>query len=115
MLEGILLKPSMVTPGAQQQEKASPDTIAKYTLTMLKRRVPPVPGTLFLSGGESEVEATLNPNAMNQTPNPWHVSFSYACALQNSVLKMRQGRPENAGAAQKAWLVRAKANSLAQL
>lgn len=72
-------------------------------------------GFQFLSGGESEVEATLNPNAMNQTPNPWHVSFSYACALQNSVLKMRQGRPEIAGAAQKARLVRAKANSLAQL
>ncbi|KAH9794946.1 Fructose-bisphosphate aldolase 3 [Citrus sinensis] len=106
VLEGILLKPSM----------ASPETIAKYTLTMLKRRVPPaVPGIMFLSGGQSEVEATLNLNAMNQAPNPWHVSFSYARALQNTVLKTWQGRPENTEAAQKSLLVRAKANSLAQL
>lgn len=58
---------------------------------MLKRRVPPaVPGIMFLSGGQSELEATLNLNAMNQSPNPWHVSFSYARALQNSVLKTWQ-------------------------
>lgn len=69
----------------------------------------------FLSGGQSEVEATLNLNAMNQSPNPWHVSFSYARALQNTVLKTWQGNPENVEAAQKALLVRAKANSLAQL
>lgn len=69
----------------------------------------------FLSGGQSEVEATLNLNAMNQSPNPWHVSFSYARALQNTVLKTWQGRPENVDAAQKALLIRAKANSLAQL
>lgn len=69
----------------------------------------------FLSGGQSEVEATLNLNAMNQSPNPWHVSFSYARALQNTVLKTWQGRPENVEAAQKSLLVRAKANSLAQL
>ncbi|RYR62801.1 hypothetical protein Ahy_A04g020556 [Arachis hypogaea] len=82
IFEGILLKPSMVTPGAEHKEKASPETIAKYTLTMLRRRVPPaVPGIMFLSGGQSEVEATLNLNAMNQSPNPWHVSFSYARAL----------------------------------
>ncbi|GAB2242181.1 hypothetical protein Droror1_Dr00018956 [Drosera rotundifolia] len=116
LFEGILLKPSMVTPGAEHKEKASPETIAKYTLQMLKRRVPPaVPGVMFLSGGQSEVEATLNLNAMNQSPNPWHVSFSYARALQNSVLKTWQGRPENVEAAQKAFLVRAKSNSLAQL
>ena len=66
----------------------SPETVAKYTLNLLKRRVPPaVPGIMFLSGGQSELEATLNLNAMNQSPNPWHVSFSYARALQNSVLK----------------------------
>ncbi|KAG5128500.1 hypothetical protein JHK82_029335 [Glycine max] len=116
LFEGILLKPSMVTPGAEHKEKASPETIAKYTLTMLRRRVPPaVPGIMFLSGGQSEVEATLNLNAMNQSPNPWHVSFSYARALQNTVLKTWQGHPENVEAAQKSLLVRAKANSLAQL
>ncbi|CAM8886070.1 unnamed protein product [Rhodiola kirilowii] len=116
LFEGILLKPSMVTPGAEHKEKASPETIANYTLTVLKRRVPPaVPGIMFLSGGQSEVEATLNLNAMNKSPNPWHVSFSYARALQNTVLKTWQGRPENVKAAQTALLIRAKANSLAQL
>jgi fructose-bisphosphate aldolase class I len=69
----------------------------------------------FLSGGQSEVEATLNLNAMNQSPNPWHVSFSYARALQNSVLKTWKGQPKNLEAAKKSLLVRAKANSLAQL
>lgn len=69
----------------------------------------------FLSGGQSEVEATLNLNAMNQSPNPWHVSFSYARALQNTCLKTWGGLPENVQAAQEALLIRAKANSLAQL
>nr|ABK24286.1 unknown [Picea sitchensis]ABK24892.1 unknown [Picea sitchensis]ABK25367.1 unknown [Picea sitchensis]ACN40665.1 unknown [Picea sitchensis] len=114
--EGILLKPSMVTPGAEHKEKATPQQVADYTLKMLKRRVPPaVPGIMFLSGGQSEVEATLNLNAMNQSPNPWHVSFSYARALQNTSLKTWKGLPENIEAAQRALLIRAKANSLAQL
>ena len=52
-------------------------------------------GIMFLSGGQSELEATLNLNAMNQTPNPWHVSFSYARALQNSALKTWQGEEKN--------------------
>lgn len=69
----------------------------------------------FLSGGQSEVEATLNLNAMNQSPNPWHVSFSYARALQNTCLKTWGGRPENVKAAQDALLLRAKSNSAAQL
>lgn len=116
LFEGILLKPSMVTPGAECKERASPETVAQYTLNLLRRRIPPaVPGIMFLSGGQSEVEATLNLNAMNQAPNPWHVSFSYARALQNTCLKTWAGRPENVDAAQKILLVRAKANSLAQL
>lgn len=116
MFEGILLKPAMVTPGADCKKRASPETVAAYTLKMLRRRVPPaVPGIMFLSGGQSELEATLNLNAMNQSPNPWHVSFSYARALQNSVLKTWQGKPENAKAGQEALLKRAKANSDAQL
>ena len=61
------------------------------------------------------MEATLNLNAMNQAPNPWHVSFSYARALQNSCLKTWGGVPENVKAAQEILLVRARANSLAQL
>jgi len=116
MFEGILLKPSMVTPGADSGTKLAPEVIADYTLKMLNRRVPPaVPGIMFLSGGQSEMESTLNLNAMNQTPNPWHVSFSYARALQNSVLKTWQGLEENKKAAQDALMVRAKANSAAQL
>lgn len=116
LFEGILLKPSMVTPGAEATVRATPEQVAEYTLKMLKRRVPPaVPGIMFLSGGQSEVEATLNLNAMNQSPNPWHVSFSYARALQNTVLKTWKGQPENIEAAQKSLLIRAKANSLAQL
>uniref|UniRef100_A0A2P2K8S4 Fructose-bisphosphate aldolase n=4 Tax=Rhizophora TaxID=40030 RepID=A0A2P2K8S4_RHIMU len=116
MLEGILLKPSMVTPGAECKEKATPEQVAEYTLKLLRRRIPPsVPGIMFLSGGQSEVEATLNLNALNQAPNPWHVSFSYARALQNTCLKTWAGRPENVKAAQETLLIRAEANSLAQL
>lgn len=139
LFEGILLKPSMVTPGAESKDRATPLQVADYTLKLLKRRIPPaVPGIMvttrtymihaytntpnllsivgqFLSGGQSEVEATLNLNAMNQSPNPWHVSFSYARALQNTCLKTWGGRPENVKAAQDALLLRAKANSLAQL
>lgn len=66
----------------------------------------------FLSGRQSEVEATLNLNAMNQAPNPWHVSSSYARALQNTCLKKWGGRPENV---KEVLLLRAKVNSLAQL
>ena len=85
LLEGCLLKPSMVTPGAECPQRASPTEVAQYTLTMLRRRVPPaVPGIMFLSGGQSELEATLNLQEMNRQPNPWHVSFSYARALQVS-------------------------------
>ncbi|GMN29196.1 hypothetical protein TIFTF001_002347 [Ficus carica] len=109
--EGILLKPSMVTPGAESKDRATPQQVADYTLGLLRQRIPPA----FLSGGQSEVEATLNLNAMNQAPNPWHISFSYARALQNTCLKTWGGRPENVKAAQDALLVRAKANSLAQL
>jgi fructose-bisphosphate aldolase class I len=116
LFEGILLKPAMVTPGADSPKRASPDEVADYTLKLLRRRVPPaVPGIMFLSGGQSELEATLNLNAMNQKPNPWHVSFSYARALQNSALKTWQGEEKNFKAAQDALLKRAKANSLAQL
>mmetsp|Transcript_19426 Transcript_19426/g.33602 ORF Transcript_19426/g.33602 Transcript_19426/m.33602 type:complete len:377 (-) Transcript_19426:527-1657(-) len=116
LFEGMLLKPAMVTPGADCKKRASPAQVAEYTLRMLRRRVPPaVPGIMFLSGGQSELEATLNLNEMNKSPNPWHVSFSYARALQNSVLKTWQGKPENVKAAQDSLLARAKANSLAQL
>eukprot|EP01025_Chloroclados_australasicus_P048512 TRINITY_DN549_c0_g1_i1.p4 TRINITY_DN549_c0_g1~~TRINITY_DN549_c0_g1_i1.p4 ORF type:complete len:130 (-),score=31.95 TRINITY_DN549_c0_g1_i1:585-974(-) len=106
----------MVTPGADCPKKETPETVAEYTLKGLKRRVPPaVPGIMFLSGGQSELEATLNLNAMNQSPNVWHVSFSYARALQNSVLKTWKGEDANVEAAKQALLKRAHANSMAQL
>lgn len=115
LFEGILLKPSMVTPGAEHKKKSTPEEVASYTLKMLRRRVPPaVPGIMFLSGGQSELESTLNLNAMNQSPNPWHVSFSYARALQNTVLKTWKGEEGNVQVAQAALLKRAKANSEAQ-
>lgn len=116
LFEGILLKPSMVTPGAECKRRAGAEEVADYTLKMLNRRVPPaVPGIMFLSGGQSELEATMNLNAMNQSPNPWHVSFSYARALQNTVLKTWKGEEGNFKAAQEALIGRAKANSEAQL
>jgi fructose-bisphosphate aldolase class I len=116
IFEGILLKPSMVTPGAEATKRSNPEEVARYTLNLLRRRVPPaVPGIMFLSGGQSELEATLNLNAMNQSPNPWHVSFSYARALQNTVLKTWKGEEGQFKAAQEALLKRAKANSDAQL
>merc|ERR1712060_759790 len=116
MFEGILLKPSMVTPGADCPTRSNPEEIAKMTLDGLKRRVPPaVPGIMILSGGQSEMEATLNLNAMNQSPNPWHVSFSYARALQNTVLKTWLGSEDNKVSAQAKLIGRAKANSMAQL
>lgn len=115
-LEAVLLKPSMVTPGAQSGTKADPATIAAYTVGALKRVVPPaVPGIMFLSGGQSEIEATLNLNAMNQSPQPWHISFSYARALQNTTLKTWAGKDENKIAAQAKLSQRAQANSKAQL
>ncbi|CAE7426646.1 ALDCHL, partial [Symbiodinium pilosum] len=80
------------------------------------RVVPPaVPGIMFLSGGQSEIEATMNLNAMNLQPNPWHISFSYARALQNTTLKTYAGKDENVVAAQAKLLIRAMANSKAQL
>ncbi|KAJ9564390.1 hypothetical protein OSB04_000356 [Centaurea solstitialis] len=132
LFEGILLKPSMVTPGASCKERATPKQVAEYTLKLLHQRIPPaVPGIMaslltnftayqlkaysFLSGGQSEVEATLNLHEMNQSSNPWHVSFSYARALQNTCLKTWGGKPENVKAAQDALLLRASNNSLAQL
>merc|ERR1712050_829979 len=86
-------------------------TWAEYTLGALKRVVPPaVPGIFFLSGGQSEIQATENLNAMNQSANPWHVSFSYARALQNTTLKTWAGKDDNKVAAQSKLFQRASAN-----
>ncbi|GLJ46036.1 hypothetical protein SUGI_0969830 [Cryptomeria japonica] len=118
LLEGTLLKPNMVTPGSDAP-KVSPEVIAQYTVQALQRTVPPaVPGIMFLSGGQSEEEATLNLNAMNKlqgVKKPWTLSFSFGRALQASTLKTWGGKPENVGKAQAALLSRCKANSQATL
>ncbi|XP_051128275.1 fructose-bisphosphate aldolase 5, cytosolic [Andrographis paniculata] len=117
LLEGTLLKPNMVTPGSDSA-KVAPEVIAEYTLTALRRTVPPaVPGIVFLSGGQSEEEATLNLNAMNKLDvlTPWTLSFSFGRALQQSTLKIWSGKAENVEKAQAAFLVRCKANSEATL
>ncbi|KAF5473793.1 hypothetical protein F2P56_005752 [Juglans regia] len=117
LLEGTLLKPNMVTPGSEAP-KVAPEVIAKYTVTALQRTMPPaVPAVVFLSGGQSEEEATLNLNAMNKYKGkkPWSLSFSFGRALQQSTLKTWAGKPENFEKAQAAFLSRAKANSEATL
>lgn len=114
LIEGLLLKPNMVTPGASCAKRAKPEEIGWYTVRTLSRSiVPALPGVVFLSGGQSEEEASLNLNAMNKlegVPRPWRLTFSYGRALQASVLKAWQGKPENVAAAQAALLERAKAN-----
>jgi fructose-bisphosphate aldolase class I len=117
-LEGTLLKPNMVTPGQESSQKCSPEEIGLATVTCLRRTVPAaVPGIVFLSGGQSELDATRNLNGINQVPGlkPWALSFSYGRALQASVLKSWMGKKENIPKAQKTYEQRAKANSLATL
>lgn len=117
LLEGTLLKPNMVAPGSDRA-KVVAEVIAEYTVTALRRTVPPaVPGIVFLSGGQSEEEATVNLNAMNKLEvlKPWTLSFSFGRALQQSTLKIWGGEKENVAKAQEAFLVRCKANSEATL
>ncbi|GAQ84076.1 fructose-bisphosphate aldolase [Klebsormidium nitens] len=118
LLEGTLLKPNMVTPGSDSANKVDHEKIAFFTVQALQRTVPAaVPGVVFLSGGQSEEDATLNLNAMNklQTKKPWTLTFSYGRALQQSTLKAWAGKDENIEEAQKVFLGRAKANSEATL
>eukprot|EP01120_Amphizonella_sp_Union-15-10_P004181 TRINITY_DN14813_c0_g1_i1.p1 TRINITY_DN14813_c0_g1~~TRINITY_DN14813_c0_g1_i1.p1 ORF type:complete len:372 (+),score=89.69 TRINITY_DN14813_c0_g1_i1:47-1162(+) len=117
-LEGSLLKPNMVVPGSDSGIKATPHEIASYTVRSLQRTIPAaIPGIMFLSGGQTEEEASLNLSAMNalKAVRPWQLSFSYGRALQASAMKAWKGDKANVEAGQKAFLVRAKANSEAQL
>ena len=117
-LEHMVLKPSMVINGKKCTAKATAEQVAKATLTILKRTVPAaVPTINFLSGGQSPEEATANLNAMNALSAhlPWNVSYSYARALQDYAMKIWQGNEKNVPAAQKAFLTRAKLNSLAAI
>lgn len=113
LLEGMVLKPSMVLPGKGNSRKATADEIARETLNVLRRNVPgAVPTLNFLSGGQTPEQATANLNAMNvlAPQAPWHLSFSYARALQDPVLKLWHGKRENVAAAQRVFLFRAKLN-----
>jgi len=114
-LEGIVLKPNMVIPGKKNAHHALPEQVAEATLRVLRRSVPcAVPGVAFLSGGQADVEATANLDAINHIGGPWSLTFSYGRALQASALKSWAGRPENVGAAQAAFTHRAQMNALAQ-
>ena len=115
-LEGMVLKPNMVIAGKKCAKQAKPEQVAEATVRCLLRRVPAaVPGIAFLSGGQSEAEATLHLSLMNRGRKlPWELSFSYGRALQQSTLDSWQGKPANVAAAQKAFLRRAKLNGLAR-
>lgn len=119
LIEGLLLKPNMITPGASCPTRSNAQEIAWYTVRTLSRTiVPALPGVTFLSGGQSEEEASLNLNAMNQITQmqrPWALTFSYGRALQSSVLKAWIGKEENVAAAQAVLLVRARANGQASV
>uniref|UniRef100_A0A8D2ZLD7 Fructose-bisphosphate aldolase n=1 Tax=Scophthalmus maximus TaxID=52904 RepID=A0A8D2ZLD7_SCOMX len=115
-LEGTLLKPNMVTAGQACTTKYTPQQVAMATVTALRRTVPAaVPGICFLSGGQSEEEASRNLSAINQVPlhRPWKLTFSYGRALQASALSAWQGKAANKAAAQEAFYTRAKINGLA--
>ena len=115
-LEQILLKPNMVLSGTECPEQAGVDEVALATVRCLERTVPAaVPGIAFLSGGQSDELATAHLSAMNAMgPHPWELSFSYGRALQAPALKAWSGRSENRGAAQAAFLHRARCNGAAR-
>ncbi|XP_069699020.1 fructose-bisphosphate aldolase isoform X2 [Periplaneta americana] len=115
-LEGTLLKPNMVTAGQSCPTKYTAADIAAATVTALNRTVPAaVVGITFLSGGQSEEEASINLDAINKYngKKPWPLTFSYGRALQASVLRAWGGKPDNVKAAQDELIKRAKANGLA--
>jgi fructose-bisphosphate aldolase, class I len=114
--EGMLLKPNMVLAGYDSGGQASHEEVADWTLKCLLRHVPAaVPGIVFLSGGQTDEDATANLNAMNALgPHPWELSFSYGRALQAPALKAWGGQPGNVEEAQKAFYRRAKFNSAAR-
>lgn len=114
-LEGSVLKPNMVVPGKKSAKQATPEQIASQTIRLFKQTVPvAVPGIAFLSGGQSDVDATANLNAINQSKDlPWNVTFSYGRALQAAPQKAWGGSAANVPAAQAAFAHRAKMNGLA--
>ncbi len=115
-LEEMLLKPNMVLSGSESAEQAPPPEVAEWTLRCLYRHVPAaVPGIVFLSGGQSDEDATANLNALNATvPHPWELSFSFGRALQGPSLQAWRGEAANVKAGQRAFSHRAAMNSAAR-
>ena len=117
--EQMILKPNMVLSGYDAKDRANVDEVADATLQCFARTVPTaVPGIAFLSGGQSDEDATAHLNKMNQMLDenkPWNLSFSYGRALQQPALKTWLGKSENVSAAQDAFMHRAKLNSLATM
>ena len=115
-VSGMLLKPNMVLSGYDAPDRAGADEVAEWTVRCFLRHVPAaVPGIVFLSGGQSDLEATANLNAMNaRGPHPWQLSFSYGRALQAPALKAWSGKAENVEAAQRAYFHRARMNGAAR-
>jgi fructose-bisphosphate aldolase class I len=113
---GTLLKPNMVLSGYEADSRAGVDEVAEETLEVLYKHVPAsVPGIVFLSGGQTDEDATAHLNAMNaRGPHPWQLSFSYGRALQAPALKAWRGEEANVQAAQEAYGHRAKMNGLAR-
>ncbi len=118
VLEGSILKASMVISGKDCEDQADVEEVATETVRCLKSAVPAVlPGIVFLSGGQSDEAATAHLDAMNRMgPHPWPLSFSYGRAMQQAALKLwSQNRDANFAAAQKIVAQRAKENGLAAL
>jgi fructose-bisphosphate aldolase, class I len=113
---GTLLKPNMVLSGYDATDRGGVQEVAQATLECFYKHVPAaVPGIVFLSGGQSDEDATAHLNAMNALgPHPWELSFSYGRALQAPALKAWGGKPENVEAAQRAYYHRAKMNGAAR-
>jgi len=116
-LEGMVLKPNMVISGKKSGKRAGIEEVAERTVKVLKNCVPgAVPGIAFLSGGQSDEEATAHLDAMNKIGNlPWKLTFSYGRALQHAPQTTWKGKSENVAAAQRAFSHRAKMNGLAAL
>jgi len=117
VLEHMVLKPSMVTPGKEHSAKATPEQVSEATVKVLRRTVPAaMPSINFLSGGQGPEEATANLNAMNRMfpDEPWEISFSYGRALQQPALAAWLGKPENGKVMQQALLKRAMLNGAAR-
>ena len=114
-LEGTVLKPNMVIPGKKSAKRASVEEVAAKTVQVLRACVPAsVPGIAFLSGGQSDEDATAHLDAINRIGNlPWSVTFSYGRALQAAPQKTWSGKAENVAAAQRAFAHRARMNGLA--